>query len=247
MTRGWTNPGREVGSAGSIRMRPATESGSAAACSAATRPPIELPTRMAGGAPTASQEATQQPPVALDVRGPAPGRGQSVPHQVEGHHPRVPAQGGADGRPVEVGPAEAVDPDQEWPVGRPAHVQVVDRSVDVDGAGPGAGWPRWGHRTRLPAAGREPAPPPSAPHHRLRLPLCCTDPSVLHRPLCSPTPLCCTDPAVLHRPCCSAPTPAPSGAAPFGVRARGPGCRRARQGSVAASGVRPGGSRAADD
>ena len=166
---------------------------------------------------------------------PAPGRGESVPDQIEGQHPRVPTQGGADGGPVEVGPAEAVHADQEWPVGRPAHVEVVHRSVEVDGAGPGAGWPRWGHSDK--ATGRGPGtgsasigPAPPAP-----------PPSVLHRPLCSaPTPLF-TDPSVLHRPCCSAPTllfcsptPAPSGAAPFGVRARGPGCRRARRGSVAA-------------
>ena len=47
-TRGWTRPGRAVGRAGSTRTRPATVSGSVAACSAATRPPIELPIRIAG-------------------------------------------------------------------------------------------------------------------------------------------------------------------------------------------------------
>ena len=92
MTRGWTKPGRAVGSAGSMRTRPATESGSATACNAATRPPIELPTRMAGVAPIELQEVAQQPPVAFDVRGPARQRGQPVAHQVEGQHPRVPGQ-----------------------------------------------------------------------------------------------------------------------------------------------------------
>ena len=126
-------------------MSPATESGSAAACNAATRPPIELPTRMAGDGTDRVRGSRSAAAGGPRCPGPAPGRGESVPDQVEGQHPRVPAQGGADGRPVEVGPAEAVDADQQRPVGGPAHVQVVDRSVDVDGAVTRRRLPGWGH------------------------------------------------------------------------------------------------------
>ena len=141
-------------------MRPATESGSAAACSAATRPPIELPTRMAGDAPTARRKLTHQPPVALDVRRSGARQGVSpCPTRSRATTLECRLRRGPTAVQLRWDPPRPCTPTRSGPSAGPPMSQVVDRSVDVDRAGPGAGWPRWGHPDK--ATGRRAAEPPS--------------------------------------------------------------------------------------
>ena len=85
------------------------------------------------------EEPAQQAAVPFDVGGPSLGRGQPVPHQVEGQQARPLGQAGGDRQPVDVGATQAVHGDHERTAGRPSHVHVVHRAVDVDGEGLEAG------------------------------------------------------------------------------------------------------------
>ena len=119
------------GSAGSTSTRPATVSGCRAACMAAIRPPIELPTRIAGGPATSVRKRCSSCWLASTEVGSPPPWVRPNPGQVQGEHPAGGGEQRSQGGPVDQRAAQPVHADEQRAVGRAAVVDVVHPAAEV--------------------------------------------------------------------------------------------------------------------
>ena len=121
--------------------------GARAACMAAIRPPIELPTRIAGGPATSVRKRCSSCWLASTDVGSAAALGAPEAGQVEGEHAAGRGEQRGQRRPVDQRAAEPVHADEQRAVGRAAVVDVVHPAAEV-------GPPRLRPGERVPRARR---------------------------------------------------------------------------------------------